>query len=82
MPVQKDLIQADEGTKAWFYDRWFFVKDAAEILDLSEVRVVELIEAGRLPAEKVTQGYWIDGVDLWEFKRIPRYAGRPLKSNS
>jgi excisionase family DNA binding protein len=50
-------------------------KDAGQILGISAIRVRDLINAGRLPAQKIGRDYVIDEKDL-ELVR-ERKAGRP-----
>jgi excisionase family DNA binding protein len=52
-------------------------KDAGEKLGISARRVLELIAAGRLPAEKMGRDYFIKPADLAKVK--DRKPGRPKK---
>jgi excisionase family DNA binding protein len=51
---------------------------AAEILKVTQRRVIALIEQGKLPAEKFANVYMIDEKDLELVKE--RKAGRPPKA--
>lgn len=52
-------------------------KDAGQILGISAIRIRDLINAGRLPAQKIGRDYLIDEKDL-ELVR-ERKVGRPKK---
>jgi len=54
---------------------------AARELGLSSSRVRELIQLGKLPAQKLGREYAITREDLEAFKRIDRPVGRPPKEN-
>jgi len=55
-------------------------KEAAEELSLSQNRVIALIAAGRLPAQKIGRDYVIQEKDLKLVSE--RKPGRPLKPES
>ena len=50
-------------------------KDAGQILGISAIRVRDLINAGRLPAQKIGRDYLIDEKDLELVRK--RKVGRP-----
>jgi excisionase family DNA binding protein len=53
-------------------------KDAAVKLGLSRVRVLQLISAGKLPAEKIGRDYLIEAASLAQVRNRPK-PGRPRK---
>ncbi len=54
---------------------------AARELKLSTSRVRELIQLGKLPAQKIGREYAITREDLEAFKLIARPVGRPPKEH-
>lgn len=54
------------------------IKDAAEILEISNVRVFQLIQEGTLPAEKIGRDWFIQEEDV-EAAKNRRGRGRPKK---
>lgn len=56
------------------------VSDAAEELGLSERRIRALIEAGRLPAERVGRSWVVSSRGVDKLGRDPRPPGRPLSA--
>jgi excisionase family DNA binding protein len=55
------------------------VADAAHLLKVSPRRVRALIQAGRLPAERIGRDWLIKAIDLWAVET--RAPGRPKKGN-
>jgi excisionase family DNA binding protein len=52
---------------------------AAQILGLTQERVLAFIKDGRLKAEHIGRAWVILRSDLEEFKKQPRIPGRPKK---
>jgi excisionase family DNA binding protein len=55
-------------------------KETAERLDISTVRVFQLIKAGRLPAEKIGRDWFVKESDLETFEQNRLERGRPPKA--
>lgn len=53
------------------------IKEAAEYMSLSEIRVRELVRAGRLPAKKIGNTYILAEKAVHYFAQIDRPVGRP-----
>ena len=60
--------------------RWKTIQEAAEFLGLSQGRVRQFIREGRLTASRIGRTIVVHTRDLEEFKKIPRYTGRPIES--
>jgi excisionase family DNA binding protein len=54
------------------------IKDAAERLEISNVRVFQLIQEGSLPAQKIGRDWFIQEDDV-EAAKNRRGRGRPMK---
>jgi hypothetical protein len=54
-------------------------KQAAEILNVTKIRVIQFCRQGRIPARKRKRdGAWyMKKSDVLEFKKIPRLIGNP-----
>ena len=53
------------------------VKEAADVLGVSEARVKVFCKDGRLPAFKVGRAWIIRAADLEAFRGVERTTGRP-----
>ena len=60
------------------FENVYTVKQAAEILDVGDQRVRDLIQEGRLEAEKIGQMWFVDKASVDNFEKLP--VGRPRKS--
>jgi excisionase family DNA binding protein len=57
------------------------IKDAAERLQISNVRVLQLIQEGTLPAQKIGRDWFIQESDV-EAAKTRRGRGRPKKEKA
>ena len=56
---------------------WMTVKEAAEHLRLSDIRIRQLIKGNQLPATKFGWQWLIKPEDIAKFKKLRRKPGRP-----
>jgi len=57
------------------------IKEAANVLEISNVRVFQLIQEGSLPAQKIGRDWFITKNDVESAKSRPG-RGRPKKAQS
>ena len=56
---------------------WLTVSEAAKLLHLSEIRVRQFMQTGRLNAVKFGHVWAVDRKSLEKFAKIKRQPGRP-----